>query len=134
MKLLLDTHILLWAASAPHKLHPKARTLIEDEQNELFYSPASLWEILIKNRLGRSDFQVDPRIFRTALEDHGYRQIPITSEHVLFVHDLPPLHKDPLDHILVAQASIEGMGLLTMDQAVMDYGGTVILDDDQKED
>ena len=134
MKLLLDTHILLWAACAPHKLHPKARTLIEDEQNELFYSPASLWEILIKNRLGRSDFQVDPRIFRTALEDHGYRQIPITSEHVLFVHDLPLLHKDPLDRILVAQASIEGMGLLTMDQAVMDYGGTVILDDDEKED
>jgi len=134
MKLLLDTHILLWAACAPHKLHPKARTLIEDESHELFYSPASLWEIIIKNRLGRSDFQVDPRIFRTALEDHGYWQIPITSEHVLFVHDLPPLHKDPLDRILVAQASIEGMGLLTMDQAVMDYGGTVILDDDEKED
>lgn len=129
MKLLLDTHILLWAASTPQKLTPKILKLIEDEQNELFYSAASIWEIVIKSSLGRTDFQVDPRIFRTALEDHGYRQLPITSEHVLLVQGLAPRHKDPFDRILVAQASVEGMGLLTMDQAVMDYGGTVILEE-----
>jgi PIN domain nuclease of toxin-antitoxin system len=92
-----------------------------------------LWEIVIKNRLGRSDFSVDPGIFRTALEDHGYIEVPILSEHVLFVHSLPPIHKDPFDRILVAQGSIEGMGILTVDQAVIDYGGTVIVDLDEEE-
>ena len=131
MKLLLDTHILLWAASAPHKLPSKVRALIEDENNELFFSAASLWEIVIKNRLGRSDFVVDPRVFRTALMDHGYQEMAINSEHVLMVHDLPSIHKDPFDRILVAQGSIEGMGLLTVDQMVIDYGGTVIVDEDE---
>lgn len=126
MRLLLDTHILLWAASAPHKLPKKIRNLIEDQSNDLYFSAASLWEIVIKNQLGRDDFVVDPRVFRTALMDHGYKEIAINSEHVLFVHDLPALHKDPFDRILVAQASIEGMGLLTVDQAVIGYGGTVI--------
>jgi PIN domain nuclease of toxin-antitoxin system len=133
MKLLLDTHILLWAAGDPHKIKPQMRALIEDEANTLHYSAASLWEIVIKNRLGRSDFSVDPDIFRAALEDHGYLEVPIRSEHVLFVHSLPPMHKDPFDRILVAQGSIEGMGILTVDQAVIDYGGTVILYDDEEQ-
>jgi len=126
MKLLLDTHILLWAAGEPQKLPVKIRQLIEDEENTLFFSAASIWEIVMKNGLGRSDFQIEPRMFRSALMDNGYLEVPITSEHVLFVHDLPPLHKDPVDRILVAQSSIEGMALLTVDQAVIDYGGTVI--------
>ena len=129
MKLLLDTHILLWAACDPKKLPVKIRKLIEDEENTLFFSAASLWEIVIKNGLGRNDFQIEPRMFRSALMDNGYLEVPITSEHVLFVHDLPPLHKDPVDRILVAQSSIEGMALLTVDQAVIDYGGTVMIDD-----
>ena len=129
MKLLLDTHILLWAAGEPQKLPVKIRKLIEDEENTLFFSAASLWEIVIKNGLGRNDFQIEPRMFRSALMDNGYLEVPITSEHVLFVHDLPPLHKDPFDRILVAQSSIEGMAVLTVDQAVIDYGGTVIIDD-----
>ena len=129
MKLLLDTHILLWAAGEPQKLPVKIRKLIEDEENTLFFSAASIWEIVMKNGLGRSDFQIEPRMFRSALMDNGYLELPITSEHVLFVHDLPPLHKDPVDRILVAQSSIEGMAVLTVDQAVIDYGGTVIIDD-----
>ena len=129
MKLLLDTHILLWAAGEPQKLPVKIRQLIEDEENTLFFSAASIWEIVMKNGLGRSDFQIEPRMFRAALMDNGYLELPITSEHVLFVHDLPPLHKDPVDRILVAQSSIEGMALLTVDQAVIDYGGTVMIDD-----
>ena len=129
MKLLLDTHILLWAAGEPQKLPVKIRKLIEDEENTLFFSAASIWEIVMKNGLGRSDFQIEPRMFRSALMDNGYLEVPITSEHVLFVHDLPPLHKDPFDRILVAQSSIEGMALLTVDQAVIDYGGTVMIDD-----
>lgn len=131
MKLLLDTHILLWAASDPQKLPSKMRALIEDVDNALHFSTASLWEIVIKNQLGRTDFVVDPRVFRIALKDHGYIEVPISGEHVLFVHDLPPLHKDPFDRILIAQASVEGMGLLTVDQQLIDYGGTVILDEDR---
>jgi len=129
MKLLLDTHILLWAAGEPQKLPVKIRQLIEDKENTLFFSAASIWEIVMKNGLGRNDFQIEPRMFRSALMDNGYLEVPITSEHVLFVHDLPPLHKDPFDRILVAQSSIEGMAVLTVDQAVIDYGGTVIIDD-----
>jgi len=129
MKLLLDTHILLWAAGEPQKLPVKIRQLIEDEENTLFFSAASIWEIVMKNGLGRNDFQIEPRMFRSALMDNGYLELPITSEHVLFVHDLPPLHKDPVDRILVAQSSIEGMAVLTVDQAVIDYGGTVMIDD-----
>ena len=129
MKLLLDTHILLWAACDPKKLPVKIRKLIEDEENTLFFSAASLWEIVIKNGLSRNDFQIEPRMFRASLIDNGYLEVSITSEHVLFVHDLPPLHKDPFDRILVAQSSIEGMALLTVDQAVIDYGGTVMIDD-----
>jgi PIN domain nuclease of toxin-antitoxin system len=128
MKLLLDTHILLWATASPDRLPKKVLALINDAHNELFYSAASIWEIVIINSLGRKDFRIDPRLFRAALEDHGYQQIPITCEHVLLVQGLPPLHKDPFDRLLVAQASVEGMGLLTLDQAVIDYGGTVILD------
>jgi len=129
MKLLLDTHILLRAAGDPEKLPVKIRELIEDEENTLFFSAASLWEIVIKNGLGRNDFQIEPRMFRASLIDNGYLEVSITSEHVLFVHDLPPLHKDPVDRILVAQSSIEGMALLTVDQAVIDYGGSVMIDD-----
>jgi PIN domain nuclease of toxin-antitoxin system len=91
MKLLLDIHILLWAAGAPQKISPKMLDLIEDERNTLFFSVASLWEIVIKNSLGRSDFQVAPRIFRSSLVDNGYFEMPMTSEYVLFVHGLPLL-------------------------------------------
>lgn len=131
MKFLLDTHILLWAAGTPNKLPSKMRALIEDEHNELFFSVASLWEIAIKNQLGRSDFSVDPRMFRIALLENGYQEMSITGEHVLFVHDLPALHKDPFDRILVAQSTIERMGLLTVDPMVIDYGGTMLLDEDE---
>jgi PIN domain nuclease of toxin-antitoxin system len=126
MKYLLDTHILLWAAASPQKIPKKMRACIENEQNELFFSAASIWEIVIKNRIGRKDFQVDPRVFRTALTDNGYQELGITCEHVLFVHDLPDIHKDPFDRIIVAQSSIEGMGILTVDPAVIDYGGSVL--------
>ena len=128
MKFLLDTHILLWAAGEPHKLPPPIRVCIENLENELYFSAASIWEIAIKRQWGRADFVVDPRQFHIALKDNGYEELPVRSEHALFVYDLPLIHKDPFDRILVAQSSIEGMGILTVDQAVIDYGGTVIFD------
>lgn len=122
MNLLLDTHLLLWAASEPQRLSAKTRTLLLDPANQLVFSSASLWEISIKNGLARSDFNVDPRRLWRMLLVNGYRELPVTSEHAVAVNDLPPLHKDPFDRILVAQARVEGLTLLTMDKAVAKYG------------
>ncbi|MDP1605393.1 MAG: type II toxin-antitoxin system VapC family toxin [Rhodocyclaceae bacterium] len=127
MKLLLDTHLLLWAAGEPDRLSANARTLIDAPENELFFSAASLWEIAIKRGLGRSDFQVDARLLRRGLLDNGYGELPIGSEHAIAVADLPPIHKDPFDRMLVAQAMVEGISLLTADSSVARYPGPVRL-------
>ena len=127
MKLLLDTHLLLWAASAPGRLSPAALTLIEDPDNSLMFSAASLWEITIKQGLGRSDFQVDPRLLRRGLIDNGYIELSITSDHALAVASLPPLHKDPFDRLLAAQSQIEGVLLITADPILGQYPGPVRL-------
>jgi PIN domain nuclease of toxin-antitoxin system len=125
MKLLLDTHLLLWAAGSPEQLPAAARTLLEDSQNELLYSAASLWEIAIKRGLGRSDFKVDARLLRRGLLDNGYQELAVTSEHAVFIDSLPPLHKDPFDRMLVAQATVEGVILLTADALVAQYPGSI---------
>ena len=125
MNLLLDTHLLLWAASEPERLSAKARTLLLDPANQLFFSAASLWEISIKNGLDRADFQVDPRRLWRLLLVNGYRELPVTGEHTVAVNELPPLHKDPFDRILIAQARAEGLLLLTVDKAVAKYGDGV---------
>lgn len=125
MKLLLDTHLLLWAAGSPEQLPAAARALLEDSQNELLFSAASLWEIAIKRGLGRSDFKVDARLLRRGLLDNGYQELAITSEHAVFIDSLPPLHKDPFDRMLVAQATVEGVILLTADALVAQYPGPI---------
>ncbi len=125
MKFLLDTHLLLWAAGAPEKLPRSVHALIEDSHNELYFSAASLWEIAIKRGLGRADFVVDARVLRRELLDNGYLELPITSEHAVYIDTLPPLHKDPFDRILLAQATVEGITLLTLDALVAQYPGPV---------
>ena len=125
MKLLLDTHLLLWAAGKPGRLSADARRLMKDAANELIFSAASLWEIVIKRGLGRDDFQVDPRLFRRGLLDNGYNELPLGSEHAVAIDGLPLLHKDPFDRILIAQALVEGIILLTMDPLVAQYPGPV---------
>ena len=125
MKLLLDTHLLLWAAGDPKRLPKAARVLIEDIENELLFSAASLWEIAIKRSLGRQDFQVDARLMRRGLLDNGYSELPITSERAVNVDLLPPTHKDPFDRVLVAQAMVEGITLLTNDHRLIGYPGPI---------
>ncbi|MFJ1253780.1 type II toxin-antitoxin system VapC family toxin [Cupriavidus sp. CuC1] len=127
MKLLLDTHLLLWASGAPERLSGTARALLEAADNELFFSAASLWEIAIKRGLGRADFQADARLLRRGLLDNGYSELPVASEHAVAIDGLPPIHKDPFDRILVAQATIEGITLLTADALVGQYPGPVRL-------
>lgn len=125
MILLLDTHLLLWAVGMPDRLSRQARMLLEDPDNQPVFSVASLWEISIKRGLGRADFQVDPRLLRRGLTDNGYQELAITGEHALQVDSLPPIHKDPFDRILVAQAMAEGITLLTSDDIVARYPGPV---------
>ena len=125
MKLLLDTHLLLWAAGQPSRLSPTALKLIETPANELLFSAASVWEVAIKRGLGRSDFQVDPRLLRRGLLDNGYSELPVLSDHVVAIDSLPPIHKDPFDRLLVAQAMVEGITLLTADPVVAQYPGPV---------
>ena len=125
MKLLLDTHILLWAANEPERLSAQAIALLEDPDNELLFSAASLWEVSIKNSLGRDDFKVDARLLRRGLLDNGYVELPITSAHAVYVESLPAIHKDPFDRILIAQATAEGITLVTADGMVAKYPGPI---------
>jgi len=125
MKLLLDTHLLLWAAGEPRRLSKRARTLIDNPDNELLFSAASLWEVAIKRGLGREDLKVDARLLRRGLLDNGYSELPIISDHVVATESLPPIHKDPFDRVLVAQATIEGVTLLTIDSLVAQYPGPI---------
>jgi PIN domain nuclease of toxin-antitoxin system len=127
LKLLLDTHLLLWAALHPARLSPAARSLLSDLSNALLFSSASLWEVTIKQGRGRDDFQVDPRLLRRGLLDNGYVELPITGLHALAIGGLPALHKDPFDRILVAQAIVEGITLLTADPVVARYPAPVRL-------
>jgi len=125
MKFLLDTHLLLWAAAEPRRLSKQARALIDNPDNDLLFSAASLWEVAIKRGLGRKDFKVDARLLRRGLLDNGYGELPIISDHVVAIDSLPPIRKDPFDRILVAQATVEGVTLLTVDSAVSQYPGPI---------
>jgi PIN domain nuclease of toxin-antitoxin system len=126
VRLLLDTHILLWAAGQPEKLPKNARQFLDDLENEPLFSSASMWEIAIKQGIGRSDFQVDPRLLRRGLLDNGYGELAVTSAHAVALDMLPPLHKDPFDRMLAAQARVEGITLLTSDALLAKYPGAVL--------
>jgi PIN domain nuclease of toxin-antitoxin system len=106
-------------------IRPASLRLVEDIQNELLLSGASRWEIAIKNSLGRAEFQVDARVLRRGLLDNGYQELTITSEHATSVASLPPIHNAPFDRIMVAQATVEGIVLLTMDAQTAQYPGPV---------
>ena len=125
MKLLLDTHVLLRAAGDPDQLPADVRALLSDRATEPIFSAASLWEVAIKSGLGRSDFRVDPRLLRRGLLEHGYAELAVTGAHAVAVDLLPSLHRDPFDRILIAQAQIEGIVLLTADTTVARYPGPI---------
>ena len=125
MKLLLDTQLLLWAAGQPERLPVAARSMIDDARNQLMFSAASLWEVAIKSGLGRSDFRADERLLRRGLLDNGYDELVIAGEHAVAITNLPPIHKDPFDRMLVAQSAVEGILLLTADPVVAQYLGPV---------
>ena len=121
MKLLLDTHLLLWAAGSPERLPFAARELLDDPQSVPIFSSASLWEVAIKSGLGRHDFHVDARLLRRGLLDNGYDELPITGEHAVALDGLPPIHEDPFDRMLIVQSMVEGITLLTEDPLIAQY-------------
>lgn len=126
MKYLLDTHVLLWAAGDPDRISTPVRELLEDDANSLHFSAASIWEVVIKRGLGREDFCVDPARLRRLLVANGWNELPVASDHALAVEALPPLHKDPFDRILLAQARTEGLQLVTADRQLLRYGMGVV--------
>lgn len=127
MKLLLDTHLLIWASEGIERVPKGARALMADMSNELVFSAASIWEVTIKVGLNRSDFRVDARMLRRGLLDNGYTELPIRSEHGLAIETLPLIHKDPFDRLLIAQSIVEGITLLTNDALLAQYPASVSL-------
>lgn len=127
MSLLVDTHLVLWAAFAPERLSRIAQARLTDEGQLPHVSAASIWEIVIKARLGRADFRVDPVDLRAGLVKNGWAELPITASHALELADLPLRHADPFGRILIAQARREGWPLLKADRALKRYGPPVEL-------
>lgn len=127
MTYLLDTHLLLWVTGAQDRLSSQARTLLSDLDVAPVFSTASIWEVVIKKALGRKDFSVEPSRLRDDLMENGYDELEIRSEHVLEVAALPLIHRDPFDRMLIAQAHVEGITLLTVDTDVVRYGDPVKL-------
>lgn len=126
MNLLLDTHVALWAITDSPKLPKKARELIESPRSSVWISAASAWEIAIKHALGRGDMPVSGQDAVRFFRESGYRFLPVEAEHAMAVEELPAHHQDPFDRILVAQALVEPMRLMTHDPVVARYGDTII--------
>jgi PIN domain nuclease of toxin-antitoxin system len=127
MKLLLDTHLLLWSALRTARLSPTAKLLLESPENRLYYSAAAIWEIAVKKSQGKSSFQVDALEFRELLNRNSFEELSIDASHGAYVQNLPLIHKNPFDRILIAQATIEGITLLTSDRRLATYPGPIQL-------
>jgi PIN domain nuclease of toxin-antitoxin system len=125
MRILLDTQVALWAFFEQKRLSAQARSVLEDRENKLVFSTATLWEIAIKRALGKKGFQFDPRVLRRTMLDDGYEELPVLGQHAVEVDSLPPIHKDPFDRILIAQAMVEGITLLTADPVIAQYPGPI---------
>jgi PIN domain nuclease of toxin-antitoxin system len=126
MNVLLDTHVALWAITDSPKLSQKAREIIQSSKSTVWVSAASVWEIAIKYALGRGDMPVSSQEAMTYFRESGYRFLPVEAEHAATVQDLPAHHQDPFDRILVAQALMEPMRLMTADPLVALYSDTII--------
>lgn len=125
MRVVLDTHLLLWAGSEPHRLPKPVTDLILDQETEITFSTASIWEVAIKSSQRRDDFTVGPETLRAGLLGAGYFELPVLGAHAVAVASLPWVHRDPFDRLLVAQAIVEGIELLTVDTTLARYPGPI---------
>lgn len=126
MRILLDTHIALWAVADTSKLSDEAAKIIEAGNNEVFYSTASIWEVAIKHKIRPENMPLSEEEFVELCESTGFTLMPIKTEHIFFLKTLvreeaAPKHKDPFDRMLLAQAKCEGTGFLTHDALISDY-------------
>jgi PIN domain nuclease of toxin-antitoxin system len=121
-RLLADTQLLVWLADRSEQLPDAVAAILRDNANELFFSLVSIWETAIKFALGRPDFTIHPRQLREGLLNFGFTELSIASEHVIAVSRLSHIHRDPFDRLLVAQAEVEGLTLMTADKTLAKYG------------
>jgi len=121
VRLLLDTHLLLWAAASSARLPREARELLQDDTNDVYYSAASIWEIAIKSSLRRKDFRIDLTQLLGILPEMGLIELPVTAAHATRVTELPLIHRDPFDRLLIAQSVAEPLTLLTNDALLDRY-------------
>ncbi len=124
MRLLVDTHLLIWWL-AGKSLPARAAELIRDPANQIYASAVSVWEVAIKTSLGK--IRIDPDEFVAALREGGFHELPVTARHASCIARLPKHHRDPFDRLLVAQSLAEGMFLLTQDQPLTAYGPSVLV-------
>jgi len=127
MRFLLDTHVILWGLTEPERLSHRARELLDDNANEFVFSSVNIWEIAVKRALGRPDFLTEAATARRQLLVTGFFELAMISEHAIFAASLPQIHKDPFDRLLVSQATVEGIMLLTSDRIVAKYPGPIRL-------
>jgi PIN domain nuclease of toxin-antitoxin system len=132
MRLLLGTHVLVWAMGSPERLPTGLASMLESPLNTPVFSVASLWELVIKRALGRPGFNVEPAVLRRALLDGGWQELAIDAHHALVVAHLPPLHREPFDRLLLAQASADGLLLITADPQLAAYPGPIRRMDERK--
>ena len=125
MNYLIDTPLVLWAIVDDPRLSRDARRILDAPENKSYFSVCTIWEIAIKRGLNRAGFQHDPREIRKYLLHNGAEELTIQSHHVVAVDSLPPIHKDPFDRILIAQAMVEGITLLTVDARIARYPGPI---------
>jgi PIN domain nuclease of toxin-antitoxin system len=121
MTLLLDTHVLLWVLMAPQRLNPGLHAVLTQPATRVWFSAASVWEIAIKRALGRPEFAFEPHTVAQAALDTDLEPLPVRHDHAARVRHLPPLHADPFDRMLLAQAQCEGAQLVTADRTLMNY-------------
>jgi PIN domain nuclease of toxin-antitoxin system len=126
VKCLLDTHLLIWAVTRPEKLNSRISAILLDNENDVYFSAISILEIAIKQTLGKPDFSVDASAMRRSLIDDGFEELIVSGEHAVAVALLPNIHRDPFDRLLVAQASVEGMTLITADETLARYPGPIL--------
>ncbi|OHV83761.1 type II toxin-antitoxin system VapC family toxin [Rhizobium sp. LCM 4573] len=127
MKVLLDSHLLVWLVGASYRLPLDAREIIENPDHEIFFSSASIWELSIKYSSGKIGLELPPRMLYRVLIESDFQELAVTATHALEVELLQPIHKDPFDRILVAQSMSEGMLLLTSDETIAQYNGPIRL-------
>ncbi|WP_411035298.1 type II toxin-antitoxin system VapC family toxin [Shinella sp. BYT-45] len=127
MRLLIDTHLLIWAAEGAEHLSTGAVGLMADPDNVLVFSAASIWEVAIKQTLNRRDFSADASLLRRGLLESGYEELAVNAAHAVAAADLPDTHADPFDRMLIAQARTEGLLLLTADRRLASCGGPIRL-------